>query len=51
VELVIDGGVIVAEHSTVVDLTGEVPEIVRAGKGDVSYFTLVREQVGQEEVS
>lgn len=51
VELVIDGGVIVAEHSTVVDLTGEVPEIVRAGKGDVSYFTLAREQAGQEGVS
>lgn len=48
VELVLDGGVIVAEHSTVVDLTGDMPQIVRAGKGDVSYFTFEREQVGQE---
>ncbi len=39
-DLVIDGGIIVAEHSTIVDLTGEVPEIVRKGKGDTSYFSV-----------
>ncbi len=48
VELVLDGGTIVAEHSTVVDLTGDVPEIVRLGKGDVSYFTMEKEQASGE---
>ena len=36
--LVIDGGVILPEHSTVVEMTNEVPHIIRVGKGDVSYF-------------
>lgn len=35
---VIDGGTIVAEHSTVVDLTGDAPVILREGKGDISIF-------------
>jgi tRNA threonylcarbamoyl adenosine modification protein (Sua5/YciO/YrdC/YwlC family) len=42
-DLVIDGGVLMAEHSTIVDLTGEVPEIVRIGKGDVREFLGERE--------
>jgi len=36
--LVIDGGVIVAEHSSIVDLTDETPKVIRKGKGDVSLF-------------
>ena len=37
-DLVIDGGIIVAEHSSVIDLTDEFPEVIRRGKGDVSPF-------------
>jgi tRNA threonylcarbamoyl adenosine modification protein (Sua5/YciO/YrdC/YwlC family) len=37
-DLVIDGGVIVAEHSSIVDLTDEFPKIIRKGKGTVSLF-------------
>ncbi len=37
-DLVIDGGVIVAEHSSIVDLTGDSPKVIREGKGDVSLF-------------
>lgn len=37
-DLVIDGGVIVAEHSSIIDLTNESPKIIRKGKGDVSLF-------------
>lgn len=37
-DLVIDGGVIVAEHSSIVDLTHEEPKVIRKGKGDVSLF-------------
>ena len=36
--LVIDGGIIAAEHSSVIDLTDEEPRVIRAGKGDVSLF-------------
>jgi tRNA threonylcarbamoyl adenosine modification protein (Sua5/YciO/YrdC/YwlC family) len=36
--LVIDGGVIVAEHSSIIDLTGDSPKVIRKGKGDVSLF-------------
>ena len=36
--LVIDGGVIVAEHSSIVDLIDAIPKVVRKGKGDVSLF-------------
>jgi tRNA threonylcarbamoyl adenosine modification protein (Sua5/YciO/YrdC/YwlC family) len=36
--LVIDGGVIVAEHSSIIDLTDDFPKVIRAGKGDVSLF-------------
>lgn len=37
-DLVIDGGVIVAEHSSIIDLTDEFPIVIRKGKGDVSLF-------------
>lgn len=37
-DLVIDGGIIVAEHSSIIDLTDEVPRVIRRGKGDVSPF-------------
>ncbi len=37
-DLVIDGGVIAAEHSSIIDLTEEFPKVVRKGKGDVSLF-------------
>jgi len=36
VDLIIDGGNCGVEPTTVVDLTGEVPEIVRKGKGDIN---------------
>jgi tRNA threonylcarbamoyl adenosine modification protein (Sua5/YciO/YrdC/YwlC family) len=37
-DLVIDGGVIVAEHSSIIDLADEPPNVIREGKGDVSFF-------------
>jgi tRNA threonylcarbamoyl adenosine modification protein (Sua5/YciO/YrdC/YwlC family) len=37
-DLVIDGGIIVAEHSSIIDLTDEIPRVIRRGKGDVSPF-------------
>jgi tRNA threonylcarbamoyl adenosine modification protein (Sua5/YciO/YrdC/YwlC family) len=42
IDLVIDGGTIVAEHSSIVDLTDDFPRVLRAGKGDVSF---IKEQV------
>jgi tRNA threonylcarbamoyl adenosine modification protein (Sua5/YciO/YrdC/YwlC family) len=38
VELVIDGGYCGLEPTTVIDLTGQVPDLVRQGKGDFSPF-------------
>lgn len=38
VDIVIDGGIIIAEHSTIVDLTEDFPRVIRKGKGDVSLF-------------
>jgi len=38
VDVVIDGGLVYAEPSSVVDLTGDVPAIIRQGKGDISLF-------------
>jgi len=40
VDLVIDGGRLAAEPSTVVDLTGDQPLLVREGKGDVAALEL-----------
>jgi tRNA threonylcarbamoyl adenosine modification protein (Sua5/YciO/YrdC/YwlC family) len=38
VELVIDGGAVGVDFTTVIDLTGDVPLLVRRGKGDVAPF-------------
>jgi tRNA A37 threonylcarbamoyladenosine synthetase subunit TsaC/SUA5/YrdC len=38
VDLVIDGGPVYPDPSSVIDLTGSSPEILREGKGDVSPF-------------
>jgi tRNA threonylcarbamoyl adenosine modification protein (Sua5/YciO/YrdC/YwlC family) len=37
--LVIDGGSIVAEHSSIIDLTGDEPVVIRKGKGDLSFIS------------
>jgi tRNA threonylcarbamoyl adenosine modification protein (Sua5/YciO/YrdC/YwlC family) len=39
-DLVIDGGTIVAEHSSIIDLTEDYPRVLRAGKGDVSLIAV-----------
>jgi len=36
--LVVDGGLIIAEHSSIIDFTGDQPMVLRKGKGDVSLF-------------
>ncbi len=36
--IVIDGGVLYPNPSSVISLTGDVPEVIRKGKGDVSSF-------------
>lgn len=40
VELVIDGGACSLEPTTVIDLTGDEPELVRQGRGDTAVFGL-----------
>jgi len=37
-DLVIDGGKIVAAHSSIIDLTDDYPKVLRVGKGDVGLF-------------
>ncbi len=37
-EIVIDGGPTVPEPSSVISLVGDIPEVIREGKGDVSDF-------------
>ena len=37
-DAVIDGGILVSEPSSVIDLTDDQPKIIREGKGDVSIF-------------
>ena len=39
VDLIIDGGYCGLEATTIIDLTGDVPELVRQGKGDFSPFS------------
>jgi tRNA threonylcarbamoyl adenosine modification protein (Sua5/YciO/YrdC/YwlC family) len=34
-DLILDGGLIISQPSTIVDLTGEAPVIIRKGRGDV----------------
>ncbi len=36
VDMIIDGGLLTSEPSTVIDFTGEEPKVVRVGAGDVS---------------
>jgi len=38
IELIVDGGPIYPDPSSVIDLTGDYPEILRVGKGDVNPF-------------
>ena len=40
IELVVDGGPVAHEPTTVIDLTTEVPEVLRAGKGALAPFGL-----------
>ena len=40
VEMVIDGGVLLPVPSTVVDMTGDEPVLIREGKGDVETLEL-----------
>ncbi len=37
-DLVIDGGMLISEPSSIIDLTDETPKILRKGKGDVTLF-------------
>jgi len=37
-DFVVDGGQRLAEPSTVIELTGREPEVIRQGKGDASFF-------------
>jgi len=37
-ELVVDGGVLFPEPSSVISLIDDIPEVIREGKGDVSFF-------------
>lgn len=38
VDLVIDGGIIFAEHSSMIDFTDEIPSIIRKGKGSIDWL-------------
>ncbi len=38
IDLIIDGGPVLSDPSSLIDLTGDVPVILREGKGDISPF-------------
>jgi len=38
IDLIIDGGIIVPQPSSVISLVGDNIEIIRIGKGDISAF-------------
>jgi len=38
VDLILDGGVLPSEQSTVLDLTGDEPVVIRKGSGDISFL-------------
>ena len=38
VDIIVDGGIIVSDPSTVVDLTGDEPVVLRAGEGHSALF-------------
>lgn len=40
IDLVLDGGAVGLEPTTVIDLTGDTPVLVRRGKGDISPFSV-----------
>jgi len=40
VDLIIDGGTLVSDPSTVLDFTGDEPKVVRSGAGDVSMLNI-----------
>ena len=40
IELIIDGGAGMLEATTIIDLTGPEPELIRAGRGDPAAFGL-----------
>lgn len=40
VDLVIDGGMVGLEPTTVIDLTGDTPVLIRQGKGDITPFSI-----------
>jgi tRNA threonylcarbamoyl adenosine modification protein (Sua5/YciO/YrdC/YwlC family) len=44
-DLVLDGGACGIEPSTVIDLTGEAPQLIRAGVGDLAPFGLALESI------
>ncbi len=37
-DAVVDGGILISEPSSVIDLTEDQPKVLREGKGDVSFF-------------
>jgi tRNA threonylcarbamoyl adenosine modification protein (Sua5/YciO/YrdC/YwlC family) len=37
-DLVIDGGMIIAAHSSIIDLSDDLPKVIRKGKGEVNLF-------------
>ncbi|MBC8204477.1 threonylcarbamoyl-AMP synthase [bacterium] len=39
IDFILDGGIIISEPSTVVDLTGGEPVVIREGKGDISLLS------------
>jgi tRNA threonylcarbamoyl adenosine modification protein (Sua5/YciO/YrdC/YwlC family) len=41
IDLVVDGGAVGLDPTTVIDLTGDTPVLVRRGKGDVAHFGIV----------
>ena len=41
VDLILDGGATGLEPTTVIDLTGEAPQLLRRGKGEVGHFGIV----------
>lgn len=38
VDLVIDGGAVGSDFTTVIDLTGDTPALLRRGRGDITPF-------------
>jgi tRNA A37 threonylcarbamoyladenosine synthetase subunit TsaC/SUA5/YrdC len=38
IDLIIDGGAIFPDPSSVIDLTSDIPEVLRVGKGDVTPY-------------